>query len=101
MPETGEKTADLQLSFKDEIARLRREATRAENVAFDEAEQKRISAIVLPTAAELIKETQGTANLAQRIMGIGGRAVAQGKSPEEVGKWSQEISRELGLKGRE
>lgn len=101
MPETGEKTADLQLTFEDEFARLRREAERKEQVVLDEAEQQRISAIVLPSAAELLQDTRGVANLTQRIMGIGGRAVVQGKSVEEVGKWAQEISRELGLNGKQ
>jgi hypothetical protein len=101
MQEVGEKTNGRQLSFEDEFARVAQETRAQRSTVRDAQELERIASIELPSAEDLTQQIRNPDNLRAVISGFGVRAVAQGKSPEEVSQWARQVSTQLGVNGNE
>ena len=101
MQEAGEKPEGSQLSFEDEFARVAQEKEAQHGRARDTQLQEGIKGIELPSAKDLAQQIRNLENLRRVISGIGIRAVAQGKKPEEVSEWARRVSTELGMNGNE
>jgi len=101
MQEEGEQAEERQLSFEDEFARVAQQSATQQSMVRDAQELERIAAIELPSAQELAQQIRNAGNLRAVIVGNGVRAVAQGKSPEEVSNWARRVSTELAVNGNE